>query len=110
MSSYGTAKPVASHRVIDYRNHFINSQLQLVVNLLPITPGAPSTTRVVESDGTRNRCKPAITFAELLLSAKKGHLWWNGHRFVCKSPLQKPKLARQFLQRYGSNLWSCMLL
>jgi hypothetical protein len=26
------------------------------------------------SDGTRNRCKPVITFAELLLAAKKGHL------------------------------------
>jgi hypothetical protein len=31
--------------------------------------------RVLESDGTRNRCKPAITFAEPLLSAKKGRLW-----------------------------------
>ena len=27
---------------------------------------------VLGSDGTRNRCKPAITVAELLLSAKKG--------------------------------------
>jgi hypothetical protein len=62
------------------------------------------------SDGTRNRCKPAITVAELLLSAKKGHLWRNGHMFVRKSLLQKPKLMRQLLQRRGCKLLSCMLL
>src|SRR5437868_4518187 len=71
---------------------------------------AISRKRVLESDGTRNRCKPAIIFAELLLSAKKGHLWWNGHIFVRKSPLQKSKLVRQLLQRDGSNLLNCMLL
>jgi len=39
-----------------------------------IKRGFDDTERVLGSDGTSNRCKPAITFAELLLSAKKGHL------------------------------------
>jgi hypothetical protein len=30
--------------------------------------------------------------------------------FVRNSLLQKPKLVRQFLQGYGSNLLSCMLV
>src|SRR6516162_2708116 len=65
---------------------------------------------VLGSDGTRNRCKPALTFAELLLSAKKGRLWRNGHMFVRKSLLQKPKLSRQLLQSPVGNLLSRMLL
>ena len=47
---------------------------------------------VLGSDGTRNQCKPAITVAELLPSAKKGRLWRNGHGFVRKSPLQKGRV------------------
>jgi len=66
--------------------------------------------RVLGSDGTRNRCKLAITVAELLPSAKKGRLWRYGHIFVRRSPLQKLKLVRRLLQRYGSNLLSRMLL
>ena len=66
--------------------------------------------RVLRSNGTRNRCKPAISVAGLLLFAEKGRLWLHGHMFVRQSPLQKPKLMQQFLQRYGSNLLSCMLL
>src|SRR5262245_56014172 len=65
---------------------------------------------VLGSDGTRNRGKPAIPFAELLLSAKKGRLRWNGLIFVRKSLLQKAKLVRQLLQRRGCKLLSCMLL
>src|SRR5262249_7836190 len=65
---------------------------------------------VLGSNGTRNRCKPAISFAEFLLSAQVGRLRRNGHMFVRRSLLQKPKLAQQFLQGYGSNLLSCMPL
>src|SRR5262245_56581058 len=46
---------------------------------------------VLGSDGTRNRCKPAITFTEFLLSAKKGRLWQKGHRFV-RSKRSRSKL------------------
>src|SRR5215510_488281 len=62
-----------------------------------------------EADGHRGP-SPHTGFAELLLSAKKGHLQWNGLIFVRKSLLQKPKLVRQLLQRRGCKLLSCMLL
>jgi hypothetical protein len=41
---------------------------------------------------------------------EKGRRWRNGRMAVRKSPLHKPKLMRQFLPRYGSNLLSAMLL
>src|SRR5215831_12262955 len=50
--------------------------------------GESAATRVLGSDRTRNRCKPAITVAELLLSARDRRIWRNGHVFICKSPLQ----------------------
>src|SRR5262249_62313655 len=49
--------------------------------------------RVLGSNGTRNRCKPALSFAECLLSAKEGRLRRNGWMFVRKSLLQKLKLV-----------------
>jgi hypothetical protein len=52
----------------------------------------------------------ACWVANVLLSARDRRIWRNEHVFVCKSPLQKPKLVRQLLQRHGSNLLSRMLL
>jgi hypothetical protein len=81
-----------------------------VRNVLESCDNRVRRTWVLGSDGTRNRCKLAITVAELLLSAKDRRIWRNGYAVVCKSLIQKPKLVRQVLQRYGSNLLSCMLL
>src|SRR5690349_12658010 len=48
--------------------------------------------------------------ANVLLSARDRRIWRNGHLFVCKSPLQKPKLVRQLLQSQIANLLNCMHL
>src|SRR6516225_10491027 len=59
---------------------------------------------VLENNGTRNRCKRSSWVANVLLSARHKRLWKNGHVFVRKSPLQKPKLMRQLLQSQTANL------
>jgi hypothetical protein len=46
----------------------------------------------------------ACWVANILLSARDRRIWRNGHGFVCKSPLQKPKLVRQLLQSQIANL------
>src|SRR6476469_6616718 len=42
--------------------------------------------------------RAAYWVANVLLSARDRRIWRNGHVFVCKSPLQKPRLVRQLLQ------------
>ena len=52
----------------------------------------------------------ACWVANVLLSARNRRIWRNGHGFLCKSPLQKPKLVRQLLQSQIANLLNCMHL
>jgi hypothetical protein len=91
-------------------SYTISDSTKVIYSNSPYTASRPCRYRVLGSDGTRNRCKPAITFAELLLCAKKGRLQWNGLMFIRKSPLQKPKLVRQLLQGCNYNLLRYMLL
>src|SRR5262249_17800868 len=57
--------------------------------------------RVLGSDGTRNRCKSAITFAELLTSAHLDRLPSFQDVKMCKNLSQKPHILRELLQHHN---------